>query len=307
VPEHAFSKYYRLVNEVVFGFQCLRAAQQYPLSSEDRRIRVDRLVCDLEKCLNVVTSSNSLAESLHINMHRDRRIPYEYDDLGAILGSLDTAIPCQYEFFDFRVSSSSKQLYMAYNLQGIVHYFFIFTPNPSNIQFQVAQLLARQLDGCFEEEDINSPAGQIFLCDTIVPYIISTLEELRTIETIEDTALIKICKFITVWPDLSKSPYKSKLDFLKSRVKLVKPGFRPSLADLFPTPQAGLVSSLNHMWEEEDLMSRQSLTHVLLEEDDLLAPVQLRDDDGGSSSDEYSGVETSDSGSDIGAEAEDED
>jgi len=54
-------------------------------------------------------------------------------------------------------------------------------------------------------------------------------------------------------------------------------------------------------------MSRQSLTHILLEEDDLLAPVQLKDDDGGSSSDEYSGVETSDSGSGFDAEWEDED
>jgi len=116
---------------------------------------------------------------------------------------------------------------------------FQFPPDPSNTQNSVAQLLARRLDGCFEEEDVDAPAGQVFLCDTIIPYILSPLEEVHTTETIENTALIKICKFITVWPDLSKSPYKSKLDFLKSRVKLVKPGFRPSLDDLFPTPQAG--------------------------------------------------------------------
>jgi hypothetical protein len=171
-------------------------------------------------------------------MHRDRRILYEYDDLGAILGSLDTAIPCTYEFFDFHVSSSSKQLCMAYILQGIVQYFDQFPPDPSDFQSPVAQLLARQLDGCFEEENVDSPVGQIFLCDTIIPYILSSFEQLHTTETIEDTALIKICKFITVWPDLSESPYKSKLEFLKSRVKLVKSGFRPSMADLFPTPQA---------------------------------------------------------------------
>jgi len=54
-------------------------------------------------------------------------------------------------------------------------------------------------------------------------------------------------------------------------------------------------------------MGRQRLSHILLEEDNLLAPVQLRDDDGGSSSDEYSGVETSDSGSGFDAESDDED
>ena len=188
----------------------------------------------------MVTSSNSLAESLHIVLRRDRNISHEYDDFGTVLGSMETAIPCTYEFFDLRVWSGSAQLYMAYNLQGIVHYYFFhYPPYFSNLRSSVAQALARQLDGCFEEEDVDAPAGQVFLCDTIIPYILSPFEELRTIETIEDTALIKICKFITVWPDLSKSPYKSKLDFLKSRVKLVKPGFRPSLAELFPTPQAG--------------------------------------------------------------------
>jgi len=54
-------------------------------------------------------------------------------------------------------------------------------------------------------------------------------------------------------------------------------------------------------------MSRQNLTHILLEEDDLLAPVQLRDDDGVSSSDEYSGTETSDSGSRFDVESDDKD
>ena len=52
------------------------------------------------------------------------------------------------------------------------------------------------------------------------------------------------------------------------------------------------------MWEVEELTSSQRLTHILLEEDDQLAPVQLRDDGGGSSSGEYSGTETSGSESD---------
>jgi len=68
--------------------------------------------------------------------------------------------------------------------------------------------------------------------------MLPTLDVLQSTEAVEDIALIKLCKFIKVWPDLSGSPYKSKLEFLKSRVKLVKPGFRPSLADLIPTPHA---------------------------------------------------------------------
>jgi len=62
------------------------------------------------------------------------------------------------------------------------------------------------------------------------------------------------------------------------------------------------------MRDQEELTGRQSLTHILLEEDDPLAPVQRRDnDDGGSTSDESSGIETSHSGSDFDTESEDED
>ena len=62
------------------------------------------------------------------------------------------------------------------------------------------------------------------------------------------------------------------------------------------------------MWEQEELTGRQSLTHILLVEHHLLAPVQRRDDDdGGSTSDESPGIETSHSGSDFDAESEDDD
>ena len=227
------------MKEVDIGPECLLAARRYLHSSQDRRVRVDLLKSHLKKCLDVVTSPRSLAEALHISLCRERRTSYEYDDLGIILASLESAVPFTHEFFNFRLRANTKQLYMAYALQGVVHYSFNFPPNLSIHQDRNSKTLASLLDGCFEEEDLNSPAGQTFFCDTIIPAILSTLEELHSTETIEDTALIKICKFITVWPDLSKSPYKSKLEFLRSRVKLVKPGFRLSLADLFPMPQAG--------------------------------------------------------------------
>lgn len=270
-------------------------------------MRVDLLRCALQKCLKVVTSSNSLAESLHISLLKDRLIRYEYDDLGTALYALEIAVPRTFEFSDLRLWSSPNQLYMAYNLHGIVHYFFNFPPTPSVYQ-DVAQALAVHLDRCFEEEDIRSPAGQVFICDTIIPHMLFTLDVLQSTEAVEDIALIKICKLIKVWPDLSGSAYKSKLEFLKSRVKLVKPVFRPSLANLFPTPQAEYVSSgLHHMWEVEELTSSGDLTHILLEDHDQLAPVQIRDDGGGSSSDEYSGTETSgsESDADTGSEYED--
>jgi len=66
-------------------------------------------------------------------------------------------------------------------------------------------------------------------------------------------------------------------------------------------------SKICHLWGVEELTSSQSLTHILLEEDDQLAPVQIRDDGGGSSSEEYSGTETSDSELDSNTESEDED
>jgi len=224
---------------VVIGSQCLRAARKCSPSSVDRRISVDLLKSHLKKCLNVVTSASSLARSLHISLRRERSTSYEYDDLGTIIATLETAIMCTHEFFNFCLRTNSKQLYMAYTLQGVAHYSFTCPPDPSIHQDGIARTLASLLEECFEEEDVNSPAGQIFFCDTIISYILSTLEELQSTETIEDTGLIKICKFLTVWPDLTGSQYKSQLEFLKSRVKLVKPGFRPSLGDLLPTPQAG--------------------------------------------------------------------
>jgi len=207
------------------------------LCRQENQLRLAEI--SLEKCLNVVTSANSYVESLHTSLRRERSTSYNYDDLDTILATLETAIPCTYEFFKFRLGSNSKQLYMAYTLQGVAHYSFTCPPDPSLHQDGIAKTLASLLEEYFEEEDVNLPVGQIFLCDTIIPYTLSTLEELHSTEIIEDTALIKICEFITVWPDLSKSPYKSKLEFLKSRVNLVKPGVRLSLADLFPMPQAG--------------------------------------------------------------------
>ena len=59
------------------------------------------------------------------------------------------------------------------------------------------------------------------------------------------------------------------------------------------------------MWGVEKLTSSENLTHILLEEDKSLAPVQPRDDGGDSSSDEYSGTETSGSESDSDSEDED--
>ena len=150
VPRYPISKYYRSVREVDIGPECLLAARRYPASSHDRRSRVDLLKCHLKKCLNVVTSARSLAKSLHISLRRERSTSYEYDDLGIILASLETAIPCTHKFFDFRLGSNSKQLYMAYALQGVSHYSFTCPPDPSIQQDGIAKTLASLLEECFE-------------------------------------------------------------------------------------------------------------------------------------------------------------
>lgn len=59
--------------------------------------------------------------------------------------------------------------------------------------------------------------------------------------------------------------------------------------------------------QETTLICSQNLTNVLLLEDPLLNPVLMMDNRGGDSSDEYSGVETSDSEFDFGSASEVED
>ena len=120
----------------------------------------------------------------------------------------------------------------AYELQAVVHLKTAGSYSP----FPIYGLLAISIDNLFEDEDVAAPVGRLFLC--VPPLAVLTPKELASALDTEEAALLKLVKYVTVWPNLSGSQYETKLDFLKSRIRLVEPGFRPSLADLYPRPQA---------------------------------------------------------------------
>jgi hypothetical protein len=156
----------------------------------------------------------------------------------ALFQCFESAIPCTYELTYVDIDDA-KALYAAYDLQCVVHLRAGWISTPE----RRSQLLASHINECFEEEDLDAPTGQLFLCD--IPSSFLNSQELASAADPNEAAINKICDLVSVYPDLTGSIYKTKLDFFKSRIKLVKSGFKPSLTDLYPRPQPRSVVSLS--------------------------------------------------------------
>jgi hypothetical protein len=222
-PDLEVSRYYRAANEVTIGGPCLvfPSAHYYDLE------QLDWIESHLDRCLDVFNSPNGSAGSLHIKMY----FPHggEYEDLSTVLTCQESTNLRTYEIFKASVDDDDSAVHSAYELQAVLHLM-----KGVGWGFDHAELLARDLQDCFDEEDLETPTGQVFLCD--VPNFVLGPRELASATDPDEAAIVKICSFINEWPDLSGCRYKTKLDFFKSRVKLVKSGFRPTLADLYPKP-----------------------------------------------------------------------
>jgi len=195
----------------------------------------ENMECRLYRCLKVLTSSSSSSNSLHIIVYEEPHHRTRWEILRRLLTQFESAIPCTFEFFglaSYYNQEISIPLEIAYELQAVVH----ISSEPSFTHFPIRGRLAMSIDNIFGDEDVAAPVGQLFLC--VLPRAVLTRWELASAHDTNEAALIKLSECVTVWPDLSGSPYETKLDFLKSRIKLVEPGFRPSLADLYPKPQA---------------------------------------------------------------------
>jgi len=153
-----------------------------------------------------------------------------------LLISFESAVACTYEITDIGIKDLNA-LCAAYDFQCVVHVRGDRLPSPG----RKAQLLASHINECFEEEDLDTPTGQLFLCD--LPSLVLDPQELASAADLDEAAINKIYDLVSIYPNLDGSIYETKLDFFKSRIKLVKSGFKPTLADLYPRPQPKSVIS----------------------------------------------------------------
>jgi len=117
---------------------------------------------------------------------------------------------------------SWASLMLAFDMRAVVH--FDDYPSPNAGPDEIAGAIGDQLLDCFKtdtQSNLVSP-GQLFLCG--IPELILSPAELATASDPNEVALLKIY-------DRSPGP-KPKWETFKSRVKLVKSGFRPSMRDM---------------------------------------------------------------------------
>ena len=234
VPELEIPRSYRAVNQVEIRRRCLDRSYMYH-DHATAFAAAGYMERRLQRCLKIVTSSKSSADSVHVLVYDSALHQTEWENLGRLLTQFESAIPCTFEFFDLCLYDDyrrSTPLQAAYEVQAVVH----FETNTAFWPYSLYRSLALSIDNIFNNEDKEAPVGQLFLCD--LRHARSRPEDFDRAHDSNEAGLITLCNCITVWPDLSGSQYETKLDFLKSRIKLVEPGFRPSLADFYPKPQA---------------------------------------------------------------------
>lgn len=234
LPDLAISHAYRDFDEVVFSVRCLHLLYPYRPDLSCACEQYWWMESSVKKWTELIISPTSPIGPLHVHLCVE---PYRYihENVITLFHLFDSYFHCTYEL-SLHWIDDHKTMYIAYEMQCVVNF------KETQWHSTNARYIAHLINECFEEEGTAAPAGQLFLCD--FPRLILTPEEFApAADNREETAIIKIHDLITVWPDLSNSVYNTKLDFLKSRVKLVKSDFKPSLTDLYPRPQSKSVFS----------------------------------------------------------------
>jgi hypothetical protein len=137
-----------------------------------------------------------------------------------------------YEFFDMPICSDRAPLDVAFSLRAVVH----FSSQVSGEPDQNASGISDQLADCFGPigQDGIYGSGQVCLCG--IPDLILSPNEIASAIDVTETALRKLfdnLKHVPLPGALPDSPYrKPKWEYLKSKVRLVESGFRPTMNDL---------------------------------------------------------------------------
>jgi hypothetical protein len=204
---------HQTVEEVTVSLRCLLL--------DERRINRPRLY----EALSQLAPAGKDAAPLHVTCHVAEGVAYRdisqlYKDNTSRNHELVT-----YEFLDISIyHSQSPLLCEAFVLRAVVRLSDHITAGPD----EIARLFGFQLFLCFYiyGPTLNPNPGQLYLCD--IPHLVLSPDELSTAVNIEETALLKLYNSIN--EDLL-SPVTSWKTF-KSKIRLVKSGFRPSMSDL---------------------------------------------------------------------------
>jgi hypothetical protein len=224
----AISKSYRVVHDVVIGPQFLINARRADNPHGIGPSEEERLGSIWRKSLHVVTSVKSSAASLLIQVHLTSCL--NYDIIGSQFRADKSAVPTTWEFFGATVNYGNDVFAFASRLQAVVHFANDVTVSQEALFDALGWQLAKSL--------LNGKSpGPFFLCD--IARLVLSAEESDTATNTDEVAMVKLCSLVSAtgitWPDQAGSLQEEKLKFLKSRVKLVKAGFRPSPADMVNT------------------------------------------------------------------------
>ena len=227
-PETAIPKSYRAVEEVVFGPVCMIIACYLRGDQEQRSAQTERVASMFAKCFAAIASTEPTASVLQVKMYMVPRI--EYSILRSRFPRLGAAIPIIFEFFDVSINWVSNALKLAYEMRAVVH----FDQDGFVSRDEMAKELANQISAILLNGNTSMLAGQVYLCD--VPQLVLRPDELDSADDVNEVAIVKICGLLAreYWGDGIMTSTK-RLEFLKSRVKLVKAGFRPTLPQIMTT------------------------------------------------------------------------
>ena len=229
MPDVPISQSYRAFNEVVIDREY--PVEPWPEETFDHFLWFESR---FKRYLKIIGPTISLIDSLHVDLHTS--FPYRgfQERVHALYQCFESAIQCTYGVTGILWYNPSD-MSIAYDLQCVVN-LGQSTSGPEHS----AGYIASYISDCFEDEDLDTPTGQLFICD--LPPVVLNLQELASAD-VDETAMVKICDLVSFYPDLTGSIYKTKLDFFRSRIKLVKSGFKPTLADLYLRAQPRSVVS----------------------------------------------------------------
>ena len=220
-PKTAIPKSYRAVEEVIFGPACMYIARHLHGTQIQKSDQANRVASLFANCLTAVASTGNSAAALHAKMHMVYRIDYHM--LRDQLTRLKTAIPIAYEFFNVPIGWRPSALGLAFAMRALVH----FEIDVDTSREEMAQELADQISEILADGDSSESTSEVYLCE--VPQLVLRPDELNLADDTNEAAMVKICSLIPdeCWPN-QVTPTK-RLEFLKSKVKLVGAGFRPTL------------------------------------------------------------------------------